>query len=240
MSWHFSLELVADYLRATSSVGKRSVLLSADNIPETLCSNGKLTTCFINFLCGTTCGRSTDYPGEAKSESSAADSPAKESRLQAEAMGLRMKDPLSGLKCVESLGRYDPSTHSLKTHQLSLFEGSSKSSVTLPRWGCLVGGECWELSIPEEIAGASEFGLLPTPIATDWKGGTSAVRKDRGDVRTDQWRDYVKLAYGMTYPHPTHSELRMGWPEGWTDSKPLEMDKYRRWRASHSTSSEEV
>ena len=42
MSWHFSLELVADYLRATSSVGKRSVLLSADNIPETLCSNGKL------------------------------------------------------------------------------------------------------------------------------------------------------------------------------------------------------
>lgn len=76
--------------------------------------------------------------------------------------------------------------------------------------------------------------LLPTPVATDWKGGTSAIRKDTGKQRLDQWRDYVKSVYGMTYPHPTHSEMRMDWPAGWTDLKPLETDKFQQWQHLHS------
>jgi site-specific DNA-cytosine methylase len=78
-----------------------------------------------------------------------------------------------------------------------------------------------------------DSGYLPTVLATDWKGGTTAIRKDKGKQRLDQWRDYVKVKYSLTYPHPTHSELRMGWPEGWTDLKPLEMVKYLKWRHSH-------
>ena len=77
-------------------------------------------------------------------------------------------------------------------------------------------------------------GLLPTPVATDWKGGTSSIRKDTGKQRLDQWRDYVKSVYGMTYPHPTHSEMRMGWPIEWTDLKPLETDKFQQWQHLHS------
>jgi hypothetical protein len=79
---------------------------------------------------------------------------------------------------------------------------------------------------------------LPTPLATDWKGGTTAARKDNGKLRFDQWRDYIKLEYGMTYPHPTHSELRMGWPTEWTDLKPLGMDKFQAWQQQHSISLE--
>ena len=79
--------------------------------------------------------------------------------------------------------------------------------------------------------------LLPTPVATDWKGGTSAIRKDTGKQRLDQWRDYVKSVYGMTYPHPTHSEMRMDWPAGWTDLKPLETDKFQQWQHLHLLSS---
>ena len=80
----------------------------------------------------------------------------------------------------------------------------------------------------------SSGGLLPTPVATDWKGGTSSIRKDTGKQRLDQWRDYVKSVYGMTYPHPTHSEMRMDWIIGWTDLKPLGMDKYQQWQHLHS------
>jgi hypothetical protein len=78
--------------------------------------------------------------------------------------------------------------------------------------------------------------LKPTLLATDYKGGTTSIRKDRGDLRMDQWRDYVKINYGLTYPHPTHSEVRMGWPTEWSALKPLEMDKFQQWLHSHGIS----
>ena len=75
--------------------------------------------------------------------------------------------------------------------------------------------------------------LLPTPVASDHRGGTAAIRKDKGKQRLDQWKDYVKSVYGMTYPHPTHSEMRMGWPTEWSDLKPLAMDKFQQWQHLH-------
>jgi len=33
--------------------------------------------------------------------------------------------------------------------------------------------------------------------------------------------------------NPTWVEWLMGWPLGWTDLKPLEMDKYRSWLQQH-------
>jgi hypothetical protein len=36
--------------------------------------------------------------------------------------------------------------------------------------------------------------------------------------------------------NPTWVEWLMGWPEGWTDLKPLEMDKFRQWLDSHGKS----
>jgi hypothetical protein len=97
-------------------------------------------------------------------------------------------------------------------------------------------GECWELTLQDLTTSETESGLLPTVLATDWKGGTTAARQDNGKLRFDQWRDYVKLKHGLTYPHPTHSELRMGWPQGWTDLKPLETDKFQVWRQQHGES----
>jgi hypothetical protein len=75
--------------------------------------------------------------------------------------------------------------------------------------------------------------LLPTPVASDRFSGTAAIRKDKGKQRLDQWKDYVKSVYGMTYPHPTHSEMRMGWPTEWSDLKPLAMDKFQQWQHLH-------
>jgi DNA (cytosine-5)-methyltransferase 1 len=34
--------------------------------------------------------------------------------------------------------------------------------------------------------------------------------------------------------NPTFVEWLMGWPIGWTELKPLEMDKFREWQQQHS------
>jgi hypothetical protein len=33
--------------------------------------------------------------------------------------------------------------------------------------------------------------------------------------------------------NPTWVEWLMGWPLGWTDLKPLEMDKFQQWQQQH-------
>jgi len=154
--------------------------------------------------------------------------------------GSKETDQACGQSLRGSLAKFDPDSFSWKTVQLSLFEDLGQSLVTWPRWGLMLHGVCWELTSPVSTTGATESGLLPTVLASDWKGGTTAARKDNGKLRFDQWRDYIKLKHGMTYPHPTHSELRMGWPQEWTDLKPLGMDKFRAWRQQHSASYQEV
>jgi hypothetical protein len=148
----------------------------------------------------------------------------------------------SGWSSHGSLVKYDPASSLWKTHQISLFEDLTECLETWPRWGIMQDGECWEqiplgLTTKETGSGWSPKELKPTVLATDYKGGTTAIRKDRGDQRTDQWRDYVKINYGLTYPHPTHSEVRMGWPTEWTALKPLGMDKcqlVQPWHGNYS------
>jgi hypothetical protein len=76
-------------------------------------------------------------------------------------------------------------------------------------------------------------GLLPTPLADDWKGGTATVHSKTGRPRTDQFRHWCKAVHVLTYPIPEHSEAVMGWPVGWTDSSASATDKFRQWCASH-------
>ena len=141
-----------------------------------------------------------------------------------------------GQKWPGSFAKFDRDTHLWRTHQSLLLGGWESFSETLPRWGIMQDGECLALTMPDMTTKGTGCGLLPTMLATDWKGGTTAIRKDKGAQRFDQWRDYIKIKFGMTYPHPTHSECRMGWPLGWTDLKPLAMDKFRLWINLHGKS----
>jgi hypothetical protein len=43
-------------------------------------------------------------------------------------------------------------------------------------------------------------------------------------------RAFVR-AFGK--PTPQNHEFLMGWPEGWTDLRPLEMDRFQRWLSLH-------
>ena len=215
-------------------------LLKSNPIVERYYSNANRTESCHDSQSGTMSAPLTEPSGEEKSTSSQEDSLVPTSLHHQQCIGEcldLMAMPVGcGLKWQESLAKYDPVSHSWKTRQTSLFGGLEEFSETWPRWGIMHRGECWGLTRSAWITGETESGLLPTVTATDWKGGTVAIRKDRGDQRLDQWRDYVKIKYGLTYPHPTHSETRMGWPIGWSELKPLETPKFQQWLRLHGKS----
>jgi hypothetical protein len=77
------------------------------------------------------------------------------------------------------------------------------------------------------LEGYARIGLLvPTPIASDWKGSLGNVT-GKGYPKTNQG----KLAGGPL--NPEYVEWLMGWPIGWTDLQPLAMDRFRQWLEEH-------
>jgi hypothetical protein len=82
----------------------------------------------------------------------------------------------SGGRWHESLARYDRATCSWKTRQCSLLAGSESFSETWPRWGLMLDGVSWALTMPALPTGGSGSGLWPTPVAdgdrtVDYKQG---------------------------------------------------------------------
>jgi hypothetical protein len=167
-----------------------------------------------------------------------------------------------GPQCQGSFARYDPVTSSWKTHQYSLLGGLTEYSETWPRWGLMRDGECWELPTWERRISETESGLWPTP--TTFGGGANhnspSVLDGRHRINLAgavmQWatptaRDYklpgrsrlerTGSTAGDPLSHqaggslnPTWVEWLMGWPLGWTDLRPLEMDKFQQWQQQHS------
>jgi hypothetical protein len=81
----------------------------------------------------------------------------------------------------------------------------------------------------------------PTPCATDYKGsGKNGELRDRLDYAVERGatksNDYsleVNLEAGG-HLNPMWVEWLMGWPLGWTDLKPLAMDRFQSWQQQHS------
>jgi hypothetical protein len=68
---------------------------------------------------------------------------------------------------------------------------------------------------------------FPTPKSRDWKGKTQ-----RGThAPMDGLCNTLDVTGGQL--NPTWVEWLMGWPLGWTDLRPLEMDKFREWLLVH-------
>ena len=121
----------------------------------------------------------------------------------------------------ESLAKYNRDLRSWKTAPCSPAGGSGSSLVIWPKWGSMRNGVCYQRPMLARRIKENVSGLLPTPMASDWKGGTVSIRRDTGKQRLDQFRDWIKCMHGLTYPIPDHSEIVMGWPIGWSDLKPL-------------------
>jgi len=175
----------------------------------------------------------------------------------AQARALTGLDQGCGPRWRALLGRYDPSTSSLKTSQLSLLADSAACLVTLPRWGMMRGGECWELA-PWALRTAeigSGLGLiLPTPtvhgnhnapkVGTKRGAGlstavkmlptpTAQICKNNGSA-SHLRRNTLPLDAVAGGPlNPTWVEWLMGWPIGWGGLEPLAMDRCRSWQRAH-------
>jgi hypothetical protein len=70
--------------------------------------------------------------------------------------------------------------------------------------------------------------LWPTPVKRMYKDSGSPAEYERNEI---------PLAAQVGGPlNPPWTEWLMGWPEGWTDLKPLETDKFQKWLDAHGKS----
>jgi len=84
--------------------------------------------------------------------------------------GLTGRDQVCGDTWRELLVKFDQSSAWWKTAHCLWEEALPESSVTLPRWGMMRSGECWEREMPEHLTSGTGSGLLesyPTPNCFD-------------------------------------------------------------------------
>lgn len=143
-----------------------------------------------------------------------------------------VKGLVFGLNSNALLASYDPNSYSLKTAHGLPIEGLTLSSVTLPRSGMMQNGNVFQLVPLDFPIKETEYGLLPTPCATEWKdcakpltlskcdkGGRVARRICRKCSQIHSLQESVSL-------NPSFAEWMMGIMPGWTDLDVLETDKF--------------
>ena len=76
---------------------------------------------------------------------------------------------------------------------------------------------------------------FPTPTATAHKGWSKNHNRADTNDRIDYTIEREAAESGeIGRLNPTWVEWLMGWPIGWTELKPLEMDRWREWLRQHS------
>ena len=243
MSWLFSQALVEEYSAATSSDGAPSALLSVMPTPHSFWRNDKPMDCSRLSRFGLTCAVLTDAHGEALLTWFREDFLAKTFRPQATVWASQEPAPDCGGRWHELPMRYDRVTSSWRTHHCLWDEGLPWFSVTLPKWGMTRGGGLWERLISERHTSETGSGSLqktpirrwPTPVASMSKGSSpAALTRKSGADRSNDRLDHAVMASDGGHLNPEWVEWLMGWPIGWTELKPLAMDKFHLWQQQHS------
>ena len=247
MSWH-CIQYISSPERAEASSPifcldiSQSPLAKSKNIQGESCYKGSLTEFYQSFPFGTTlelcdqttqnapkhshCGKEyhRNSPFVAGSRSHARTYPPLEAEKDSKGPGVD-----SGWKWQESSVKWSRNTSLWRTRQCSLLADLDVFSETWPKWGMMRDGECWEQMPLEPVIIAPESGYVPTPCASDYKGGARNGR----DIEFKHW---LKRRHGKSYPHPQRVEEMMLWPIGWSELAPLETDKFQQWLASHGKS----
>jgi hypothetical protein len=236
MSWLFSQALVEAYSEASSLDGRPSAPSNTMPTPQAFLSRDKTTDAWSRFPSGMTCEPLTEKRGEELLTWFRAVFLAPTYRLPAKAGASTAKKAASGPKWPESLAKFDRDSCSWKTAQRLLFADSVECLEIFPRWGLMRGGELLAQTPVDFNTTEPGSGWLPTPTATDGKGGTTTIRKDTGRQRTDQLRHYVKIRFGVTYPNPSWLDKVMGFPTDWTALAPVATPKFQQWQLSHGVS----
>jgi hypothetical protein len=241
MSWLYSQALVEEFLGDTFSDGEPSVQLSGNPTQLAYLSQDKMTAFSRLSRFGMTYKPLTESRGKELLTLYLEAFHAKTYPAQERAQALTESEAECGEKWRASFTKYDPDMRLWKTHQCSLLGDLEPYSETWPQWGLMRDGECWEQRMLEQTIRGTESGLSPTPTTQGLNGGSnsrkSAMRKGTWPTPTahnaketnapsESERNTPTLAaQAGGQLNPTWVEWLMGWPLGWTDLKPLEMDK---------------
>ena len=127
-----------------------------------------------------------------------------------------------------------------RTPQCSLIMDSTECLQTFPNWGLMRDGVLWEQTMLAHPTEGNDFGWWPTPVASDYMTGQTNGITYTGKrfVRTShktgtEFGAKLTSAYRlMTGNHlpANFSEWMMGWPQDWTELKPVETDKFQKWQ----------
>ena len=193
-----SLEPVAASLVDTSSDTQLSQQLKSNPIAKQSSSSDKPTEYYLPSLFSETSESSTGTNGEERSMSSRAASPVRTFHLLVEALGLQGNGRAFGEKWRELSVKYNPDTHSWKTHQCSLLEGLDEFSETWPKWGMMQNGVCWERIIAERPTNETESGFWRSPDTG--QGGTSGLLKKGLNKRANGQPIQIRLVDQVNNP----------------------------------------
>ena len=215
MSWLFSRALVEDCLeRRNLGYGPYAPLslmldadafLHSDRMNDTYDIHSRFGMTFVPLTADRGAGELTSYLEGFL---------AKRSAQQREAETLPMT---FGLRCEESWQMSLPGTSSPRTsapRQLNMQQQNCAQWVFKPK--CLpFQRETWV-----QTTFGSGIGYLHTPT-TKANYAASSMQK---------WPSSRSFVTVFGRPTPNNQEWMMGWPQGWSDTKPLEMDRFQSWR----------
>ena len=251
MSWLFSQALVEEYLGDISLDGERSVPLSGNNIQQAYCAPDKMTKFSRLSRFGMMYKPLTEDRGEELLTLYLEDFRVKTSQLQEKEMDLTESAQECGNTWQELLAKLCPNTFLWKTPQFSLLEDLELSLQTFPRWGSMQNGALYQRHPLVRHIKETEFGFMPTPTSSTGGANHNSPTTISGKRFTMNLAGYAQKFPTSTAHNaketnapsealrnepslasvaggklnPTWVEWLMGWPLGWTDLKPLEMDK---------------
>jgi len=155
---------------------------------------------------------------------SAAAIPASPSASPATSAAQRTRD-ISGQRCIDSFESSGRDGSLPRMFVAMLNSASTPYSLTWKLQATPAGRSLFQLVPSGRIIGGTEYGLLPTPLASDARGRWG---------RTDDnlLRNYLPQRFGGTYPHPSLVETMMGFPIGWSEPMPSATPSYRRYPSS--------
>lgn len=204
MSWLFSQALVEEYSEAICSDGEPFAQLNVMPTQHKFWRNDKPMEHLKLSQFGLTLRLLTEQDGEALLMSYLAGFHAKTLALQGKEKESRALGQACGLSSLESFARYDLSTSTWKTPQLSLLEDSEEFSETWPRSGVMQNGVCWELQTLQPPMIDTEYGFLqkiPTPTTQD-----NVQIRGEGGAKGKPTRGTTLGGYVHKFPTPTATE----------------------------------
>ncbi len=237
MSWLFSQALAEEYSVGTSLAGEQFAQLSVMPTPHKFSRNDKMMEFSNLSRFGLTCAVLTENRGEELLMSFLAGFRARTSVQMVMVPASLDAAPDCGQKWRESSVRYDLSSSAWRTLHDSEKKVLPWSSVTLPKWGMAANGFVFQHRTAERPMKETGCGLWPTAKAT--------IRGDCPSERLRRTPDLPSAIKMRPLPdgseplqdgqlNPQWVEWFMGWPIGWTELRPLAMDKFQEWLQQHS------